>query len=68
MRLESTFYNYLCKEFERYSVVNGELYHQDCGGALARPLSLIEAKEELFQIHDLSYIEDYLNLYRCLQT
>lgn len=43
-KLESTFLNYGCKEFERFIVVYGELYHRGVGGVFARALSLNEAK------------------------
>lgn len=39
------------KDLKDFVVVNGELYHLGNSGALARAVSLIEAREELCRIH-----------------
>lgn len=45
------------KDFRDFINANDVLLQQDSGGLLARSISLIEAKEELIQIHDFFHVE-----------
>lgn len=59
--------NVASKDLKDFVVVNDEQYHRGSDGALTRGLSLVNTKEGLCQIHDLSYKENDINLCTCLQ-
>lgn len=42
------------EDLKDFTIVNGELYYQYTGGVMTRACSMVEAKEELQCIHDLS--------------
>lgn len=54
------------KDLKDVNVFYGGLYHQGNGRVLARALSLINAKEEVSRIHDLSCGQNDIGLYRHL--